>query len=412
MRDGDRLEISHLGAQGDGVASHNGQQVFVPGALPGEHWRVGNGDFQQVTTSPNRQTSVCAHFSDCGGCVAQHMDRDLYAKWKVDALTSAFAHRGIDVQPEPLRSVSPGARRRTTLSFLRTGSAVALGYHRSASHEIIEISQCPVLQDRLSSQLSALGALSSVVAREGKEGRMVVTALDQGLDVAVTAPGAKPSQNDRLQLSRLATDMGAVLLTLNGDPIIEAKPPVLTINGARIAPTSSTFLQVAPEAELWIADIIKSATKRTKKAVDLFCGVGTFTFPLAKRCQVTAYDGDSQAVAALSEAINNNQGFKPITPHQRDLFRDPLSVRELRAFDAAVINPPRAGAAEQCERLAQSAIKTLVMVACNPATLSRDARTLVDGGYTLKGLTPIDQFVYSAHLESVAVFERLAASKR
>ncbi len=412
MSEYDGLEICHLGAQGDGVALRNGQQVFVPGALPGERWRVSDGDHEQVTTSPNRQTPVCPHSSDCGGCVAQHMASELYAKWKVDALTAAFAHRGIEVQSEPLRSVGLGARRRTTLSFQRTGKSVAFGYHRYASHDLVEISECPVLQDEISSQLSALRAMSGLVACEGKEGRMVVTALDQGLDITVTAPGAKPSQNNCLALSRQATAMGAVLLTLNGDPIVEAKLPVLTINGVRVASPTSAFLQAAPEAEQWIADIVKDVTKRTKKSVDLFCGVGTFTFPLAKRSQVAAYDGDTNAIACLSEAIKNNQGFKPITAHQRDLFRDPLSVRELRVFDAAVINPPRAGAAEQSERLAKSTVKTIVMVACNPATLSRDARTLLDGGYNLTRLIPIDQFVYSAHLESVAVFERSASSKR
>lgn len=412
MHDHDCVEIGSLGAQGDGVVSCDGEQRFVPGALPGERWCLDEDGPHRLSASDDRQNPVCHHFPECGGCVAQHMSPELYAKWKVDALTTAFAHRGIDVHPEPLRSVGSGARRRTTFSFRGTGKNFVFGYHRRASHMLVEISECPVLQDDISAQLSSLRTIASYVAVDGKEGRMVVTVLDHGLDVALTVPGAKPSQNERSELSKRATAIDAVLLTLNGDPIVEAKPPALSINGARVAPPATAFLQAAPEAEQWIADVILEAMNRSKKAVDLFCGVGTFTFPLAKRALVTAYDGDASAIASLTEAAKSNQGFKPITAQQRDLFRDPLSPRELRAFDAAVINPPRAGAAEQCERLAKSALKTIVMVACNPATLARDARILLDGDFKLTRLIPIDQFVYSAHLESVAVFQRVAASKR
>jgi len=412
MDDHEGVEIKSLGAQGDGVGSDNGEQVFVPGALPGERWQLGEVSNQRLVRSDHRQDPICEHFSECGGCVAQHMAPSLYVQWKVDVLTTAFSHRGIDVQPEPLRSVGSGQRRRTTFSFQRTGKSFVFGYHRSASHALVDVLECPVLQDAISSQLGALRTLAGTVAVEGQVGRMVVTALDQGLDIALTMPGAKQSQAERVALSKCATDINAVLLTLNGDPIVEAKSPILTINGAQISAPTAAFLQVSPEAERWIAEVITGAIKKSKSAVDLFCGVGTFTFPLARRARVAAFDGDASAIASLVDAAKSNQGFKPITATKRDLFRDPLSPRELRAFDAAVVNPPRAGAAEQCERLSKSTVKTIVMVACNPATLARDARTLLDGGYRMTKLIPIDQFVYSAHLEAVAVFQRVAPSKR
>lgn len=412
MCEHDEVVIDHLGAQGDGVAFCDGAQIYVPEALPGERWRKVEEGYQRLTSSEERQTPICRHFSECGGCVAQHMSLDLYAKWKASALTTAFAHRGIEAQPEPLLSVGAGARRRTTFSFRRVGNKVVFGYHRGASHDLVGITECPVLRTEISTQLNSLCTIANLIATESVEGRMAVTVLDEGLDIALNQPKTSLSQGDRRTLSEYATEVGAVVLTLNGDPIVEARPPNLTINGATVVASDTAFLQAAAEAERWIAEAVVQATKRAKKTVDLFCGVGTFTFPLAKHSQVTAYDGDTKAISSLVESAKCNQGYKPITPLRRDLFRDPLSVRELRAFDAAVVNPPRAGAAEQCERLAGSAVKTIVMVACNPATLSRDARTLLDGGYELTRLIPIDQFVYSNHLESVAVFERPASSKR
>lgn len=406
MTDPGDVEISHLGAQGDGVANSDGKQVFVSGALPGERWQLTSESPVQLTASPDRQQPVCQHFASCGGCVAQHMGPDLYTRWKTDALVNAFGHRGIDVNPEPLRSVGPGARRRTTFSFRRTATGTLFGYYRSGSHEVVPVKECPVLQKEISSRLVSLSKLADCVARDGQDGRMVVTALDCGLDIAVTAPGVTLSQNDCASLSARAREIGAVALTLNGDPLIEATLPILTINGARLEAPASVFLQAAPEAEQWIAGIIEEHAKRAKSAVDLFCGVGTFTFPLARKSKVSAFDGQADAISSLTKSVKNNQGFKPITARQRDLFRDPLSGRELRAFDLAVIDPPRAGAAEQIERLANSSVKTIVMISCNPATMARDARRLIDGGYHLLRLVPIDQFVYSAHLEAVAVFER------
>ena len=126
---------------------------------------------------------------------------------------------------------------------------------------------------------------------------------------------------------------------------------------------------------------------------------------LAARAKVAAFDSEADAIAALT-AARNAPGLKPITTERRDLFRRPLLKHELDTFDAVVIDPPRAGAKTQCEQLAASKVGTVVSVSCNPATFARDARILIDGGYRLKSVTPIDQFLWSPHIELVAVFER------
>ncbi len=169
---------------------------------------------------------------------------------------------------------------------------------------------------------------------------------------------------------------------------------------------SGIFVQAVEEAESEIARRVVEAVGKAKAVADLFCGIGAFSFPLASRARISAFDGNQAAITALSSAVRKASGLKPITARVRDLFRDPLSPLELNEHDAVVFDPPRAGAEAQAQRLAKSKVKTVVAVSCNPATLARDARHLVDGRYKIESVTPIDQFVYSAHVEVVAVFRR------
>lgn len=408
------VEINHLGAHGDGGFEDDGTTTFISNALPGETWKIDESGCAQdrVTSSPDRQQPICRHFTACGGCVAQHMTPSLYQSWKNDILIRAFAHRGLPISAEPLVDCGLGERRRTTFAFRRAAAGLEFGYHRAASHDLVDIAECPVLSPKITAHLPALRDLADMCAVGGKIGRMVVTALDDGLDIAIFDAVKKVSAETRDRLSKCALACQATVFTLNGEPIVETGQAVLTVNGARVVAPSGVFLQAAPIAEQKMAALATKGVKRAKQVADLFCGVGTFTFPLAARAQVAAFDGDPDAIASLQQAVKNNTGYKAIDARRRDLFRDPLSARELKAFDAIVINPPRAGAEAQCARLATSSVATIVMVACNPVTLARDAATLIEGGYRLKQITPIDQFVFSAHLEVVAVFQRAASSKR
>ena len=180
----------------------------------------------------------------------------------------------------------------------------------------------------------------------------------------------------------------------------------MRFGGVNVVLPPRAFLQAAPAAEAEMVRLVTAATAKAKRVADLFCGLGTFTFPLAKSAPVLAVDGDRQAIAALQSAAKRAPGLKPIEAMARDLFRMPLSARELEPFDAVVFDPPRAGAATQAAMLAVSGVATIAAVSCNPATLARDARILIDGGYTLERVTPIDQFLYSPHVEAVAVFRR------
>jgi 23S rRNA (uracil1939-C5)-methyltransferase len=195
-------------------------------------------------------------------------------------------------------------------------------------------------------------------------------------------------------------------VSVGGVPVIELQAPVLHFAGKAVSPPPGAFLQAVPEAEQAMIDLVTAALGKSRNVGDLFCGLGTLTLPIARKARVLAYDADRTAIATLNEAQRKNQGLKPIKAGPRDLFRDPLSPMEMKDLDAVVLDPPRAGAKAQCERLAGTKIKRVVMVSCSPATLARDLRILMDGGYRLDAVTPIDQFLYSPHLEAVAMLSR------
>jgi len=406
------LEIGRLGARGDGIADRPGEAVCVPFALPGETIRaeVGGGRARLVEilkASPDRVRPVCRHFGQCGGCAAQHMSDRLYAKWKQGIVTSAFAHRGIAAQVAPLRRVGLNSRRRAYLGVMRRGIKAVIGFREEGSHTLVDLAECPVLDPAIAGAIDRLREMAIVAMPEGRGGRLLVTRLDQGLDVAFDNGRKALSPDAREKLAALAEAAGVRRLTVAGEAVVETGSLVLTTGGVAVELPPGAFIQAVPEAEAMLIELVlEAAPRKAKKVADLFCGLGTFTFALARGAAVAALDGDRRAIGALTGAAKRTQGLKPIETRVRDLFREPLSVKELEPFDAVVFDPPRAGAAAQAERLAKSQVPVVVAVSCNPATLARDARTLVDGGYTMGPVTPIDQFVFSPHVEVVTTFRR------
>lgn len=407
MDDGTEVTINRLGAQGDGVAETATGPVYVPFALPGERWQLAAGvPPVRLTQSPQRVAAPCRHFGTCGGCIAQHMSDDLYNAWKHEVVMQAFAHRGIDAPVAPLRRIAAGSRRRAFFGVARHGDVIALGFRQEAQHRLVDLAECVILDPAIVAAMPALRELAGhILPRDGAGARLIVTRLDTGLDVAFETD-AKVSAEALQHVARLATRAGIARLSIGGDVIMSGQAPTLALGPANVAPPAGIFLQAVPESERVMTDLILAAIPKVKQVADLFCGLGTFTFALARRARVLAADGDKRAIAALATAAKGAQGVKPITAMVRDLFREPLAAREMEGIDAVVFDPPRAGAQAQCERLAKSKVKTVVAVSCNPATLARDARILIDGGYRLDQVTPIDQFIYSPHIEVVAILRR------
>jgi 23S rRNA (uracil1939-C5)-methyltransferase len=405
-REPDELEIGALGAQGDGIAETGAGRVYVAFALPGERVEAGARGQPRLLSQPSadRAPPVCRHFGVCGGCVAQHMGDRLYAEWKRDIVVAALRQRGLGAGVAPLRRIPAGTRRRAVLTARREGRRIALGYHRRKSLDLVDIEECPVLLPEVSAQLPALRAIAA--ALPAPELRLTVLSTPAGLDVAVVAGAGRLQPAAAAEIGRIVAQHRLARVAVDGEMVIERAAPLLNVAGCAVAVPPGSFVQAVEEAERVMAGLVVGAVGTAKRVADLFCGVGAFTFDLARRARVLALDRDQAAIAALAAGARRAQGLRPIEARVRDLFRAPLSAKELEGFDAAIFDPPRAGAKSQAQQLACSQVPTIVAVSCDPGTLARDARLLVDGGYAIESVTPIDQFLFSAHVETVAVFRR------
>jgi 23S rRNA (uracil1939-C5)-methyltransferase len=403
------VDILRIGHRGDGETADG---IYVPFTVPGDTVVVeGEGErariVEIVAAGPTRIAPACKHFTVCGGCALQHVEASAYREWKRDQVVQALAQRGItDVEVAPLVPVAPHTRRRAVLAARLTRSGIVLGFQERFSHFIVDVEDCPILHPKLLGLIAPLrAALEHELSTRG-QGEIGLTLTDTGIDMTLGLPHVELDQKRRARLSALAATLGLARLTVNAELIAQVHPPSLRWAGVSVVPPSDAFVQAVAEAESAMQALVADILKGVKRVADLFSGCGAFTFPLAKHTAVAAFDSDADAIAALAAAARSAQGLKPVTAERRDLFRRPLLSAELNKFDAVVIDPPRAGAKAQTEQLAVSKVRTIAAVSCNPATFARDARTLIDGGYALKRVTPIDQFLWSPHIELVAHFEQ------
>lgn len=401
------LDIVRLGAQGDGIADTGAGPRYVPFALPGERVRLLDDAITEIVSgvSSDRAAPRCRHFGTCGGCVAQHMSERLYADWKRSIVIDAFRQHGLQADVAPLQRIEPGSRRRAVLTaWCKKDGSVGVGYHRRKSNDLVDIEECPILMPELVASLPVLRAIAEVMP--GRETRLTVLLTRGGLDIAITHSARHLGPEAVAGLGRVAAQRSIARVTVNGETMLERAAPALSLGGVEAVVPPGSFVQAVEAAELAITRLVVAAIGGSKRVADLFCGIGTLTLPIARLSRVLAVDGDQAAIAALGAAARHAQGLKPIETKVRDLFREPLSPRELKDFDAVIFDPPRAGARAQAERLAKSDVPVAVAVSCDPGTLARDVRLLVDGGYRIESVTPIDQFLFSAHVEVVAVLRR------
>ncbi len=407
-----QLKIDRLGAQGDGVAEGVDGPVFVPFALAGETVEVEvDGERGRLVSvfeaSGQRVDPVCKHFGHCGGCALQHLDGDGYRQWKSGLVAQAFASRGIEIDLEPIVSVGHGSRRRAVLTAKRTGKDIGIGFFEAGSHALVDIEECKVLAPEIVAVLPGVRELLGPLLADRAVARVYILAADNGLDVDIAGTAAKLSAGNKAGLAEKAAALRFIRFSLDGDPLYQSVLPTISCGAAKVVPPPSIFLQASAEAEKAMADLVVGAFgKRARQAADLFCGVGAFSFALAARAKVLAIDNDKAAIEALENANRHTQGIRGIETRARDLFQEPMSRKELEPFDLVVFDPPRAGAKDQALMLAKSKVPVVVAVSCNPATLARDLRILIDGGYRLESATPVDQFLYSPHVETVAVLRR------
>jgi 23S rRNA (uracil1939-C5)-methyltransferase len=403
------VTIDRLGHLGHGIAPG---PIYVPGTLPGEVVEgIQDGDRladpKIVTPSPDRVKPPCRHARTCGGCQLQHASDPFVAAWKQEVVANALSGQGLTAEFLPLVTSPPKSRRRATLSARRTKSGVLLGFHARASDTITEIPECQLLHPGILAAFTGLQALVQIGGSRTTELSLQVTLTRGGPDVVVT--GGKPLDGAlRMDLARLVETHGFSRLTWDGETVALRDRPALTMGQATVVPPAGAFLQATQEGEAALLAAVRHALGPQKRVVDLFSGVGTFTLPLAADMEVHAVEGDAAMTKALDLAGRNTPNLHRISTETRDLFRRPLEPDELLTFTGAVIDPPRAGAEAQTDRLAASKVPVIAAVSCNPVTFARDAKVLLASGYRLDWIQVIDQFRWSTHIELVARLSRPA----
>jgi 23S rRNA (uracil1939-C5)-methyltransferase len=385
--------IVRIGARGDGVTK-NGR--YVPFAVPGDALL----DDGALAFGPHHQEPPCRHFPECGGCQLQHADDEAYRGYLVSRVETALAQHGLETAiREPYLS-PPNSRRRATLRTLRVGNGALLGFNAEQSHRIVDMQECHVLRPELFELVAPLRQLLAPMLQPKRIAEVQLTLLDAGADVVIRGvPAGRLAEIEQLtsfaidhQLARLAVDRG-----LGPESLYEPQPATVTLSGVPVTFPAGGFLQATEDGETALVDAVLEAAGPSTAVADLFAGLGTFS--LAARASYAA-EASRDAAAALQRAA------PAMRVEHRDLYRQPLHGRELNAFEAVILDPPRAGAIEQVQALATSKVARIAYVSCNPATFARDARVLVDGGYRLDWVQPVGQFRWSTHVELAARFSR------
>lgn len=409
----EQLTIDRIGHRGDGIAEDASGLLFVPYTLPGETVEVdtvpGHPDrrhlLRVIEASPERIPPVCPHFGVCGGCALQHWADGNYRAWKHGLVTAALEQAGIDSLVAPLIDAHGKGRRRAVFHARRGNRDILeVGFAALRAHTIIPIDRCPVLAPGLDGAIEAALAIAEILGPVGKPLDIHATETANGIDIDIRGSGPLDPQRTAA-LAQLAEKRRLARITRHGELVIQRLPPTIDMGRVTISLPPGSFLQATKAGEDELARLVLGHAGKAKRIADLFAGAGPFTLRLAEKAKVTAIDNDEAALGALARAAQA-PGLKPVETMKRDLFRRPLTVPELSGYDAAVFDPPRQGAEAQSRELAKSSVPTVVSVSCNAATFARDARILIDGGYRLREVTPVDQFRYTPHVEIVGAFER------
>ena len=385
--------IVRIAARGDGVTPSG---RHVPFGVPGDAVL----DDGALAFGPHHQEPPCRHFPECGGCQLQHADDEAYRGYLVSRVETALAQHSIETQIRAPHLSPPNSRRRATLKALKVASGVQLGFNAEMSHRIVDMRECHILRPELFALVEPLRQVLADMLQPKRIAEVQLTLVDRGVDVMVKGvPAGRLSEIERLtsfamkhDLARLSVDRG-----LGPEALYEPQPATVTLSGKPVGFPQGGFLQATDDGENALIDAVGEAVMGGKAIADLFAGLGTFAF--ATNANYAA-EASRDAAAALKRAA------PVMTVEHRDLYRRPLDTKELKGFEAVILDPPRAGAAEQVATLAKSAVLRIAYVSCNPSTFARDAKTLVDGGYSLDWVEPVGQFRWSTHVELAACFSR------
>ena len=407
--------IERLGSRGEGIATCEGQRLYVPYALAGETVGIEiEGDHgrlvEMIAPSPDRIAPICRHFGDCGGCAVQTLRYEAYAAWKRSLVVNALHKAGLDIPVGQLVDAHGAGRRRVTLHARFDQGATSVGFMAARSHRLIEIDACPLLTAELAPALSASRVLAAALTSRGKPLDLAITATLEGLDIDLRGSGPL-TDAEHAALVDAAKTLDLARLTNHGRLVALGRAPHVDMGGVRTPLPPGAFLQATQAGEETLTRYVLAAAGGAKNVADLFCGVGAFALRLARFAAVSAYDSNAPAIAALLTAARGAGGLRPVRAESRDLHQRPLTAQELSSFDCVVFDPPRAGATAQSVELAKSEVPLVIAVSCNAQSFCCDAAILRDGGFETAEIIPIDQFRFSPHVELFAIFRRKSGVK-
>ncbi|EPX77475.1 class I SAM-dependent RNA methyltransferase [Litoreibacter arenae] len=390
--------ILRLNHKGEGVPETGAP---IPRVLPDEVVEDG----RIVTPSVARVAAPCRHYKSCGGCAMQHASDDFVAAWKTDVIRLGLSARGVETEIRPILTSPAQSRRRATLHGRRTKKGAMVGFFGRGSDALIDVPDCKLLHPALIAAFPVLEELTVAAASRKSTVGLVVTLSEAGLDIDIR--DAKPLEPQGiLEMAALAERHKLARLSWDGEAVATREPPVQSFGKARVAPPPGAFLQATAHGQAALLACVQDALGDAKQVVDLFAGCGTFSLPAAEKAEVWALEGEAALIDALDTGWRKAVGLKKVKAEVRDLFRRPLLPQELRKTDAVIIDPPRAGAEAQSVELAQSGVKRIAAVSCNPISFARDAEILIAGGYRLDWVQPVDQFRWSSHVELAAQFTK------
>jgi 23S rRNA (uracil1939-C5)-methyltransferase len=419
-----KCKILSLNNQGLGVAQTDLGTALLPYTIPGEIVEFERHQYRResncvlkaiIEPSTARVQPVCKYFGVCGGCLLQHLNDENYYQFKYEAINQALKTVHIQTNINPIITIQAGMRRRANLEAIKKNDQIFLGFHRFRSHQIINIDECPALLPKLSNLLAPLKSALAQILENRQKAQIFLTEASNGTDITLTIQEQSLlNDQQRLILSDFATDHAITRFIFRYrkllDIIQEIAQPYIIFDDIAVKIDAYGFLQSNFLSDKILADLVldffmpANCQKQDIAVVDLFCGRGTYTIPLARHFKVDGFESDHAAISALGEAILNTD--RQINLVKRDLFSLPLTAQELSSYNAVVINPPRAGAETQCHQLKTSTIDKICYISCNPETFARDAQILCSGNYQLNEVTPVDQFYWSPHLEVVGFFQR------
>ncbi len=416
-----KVKIEELGGRGDGIVHEGGNVIYVSYSAPGDVVDIKlagqKGRIKHIhQKSQHRVDAVCPHFTKCGGCTLQHIETDYYRTWKEGLIKTALYNQGIsDAVINPLEISPLGSRRRTTLQAIcRSAGDVILGYAEKGSHNLIDVEHCPILKPGIVKFIAAQRAFLAKILDKKQKMAVQITSGENGLDVVIEGKGDAglklrmdlaefAEQNDLARVSWLDRSLKNAYL----ETLAERRKPYVTFNGNKVFFPAGSFLQATVEGQNLLTKVMLDAIIGANRVVDLFAGCGTFSIAAAGITNIHAVENNEEMLTALKNSANMMTGIKQVSTELRDLFLRPLLPHELNEFDVAIIDPPRAGAKHQMQEILNSDIKKLVMVSCNPVTFARDVQNLITAGFKMGPVTPVDQFLFSPHLEIISVFERV-----